>query len=101
MLTKDGLYGIVRHPSYTGVYFGCAGTVICHLDGASWRLFTSVIGHTSAVLLAVYWLLWVLWGGIGIFRRSDIEDKALAQKFGTKWQGYASRVPYKFIPGLI
>lgn len=77
-LTTDGLYGIVRHPQYTGIFLALFGEGVIH-----WPTVFSV-GLYPIIVIAYVWLA----------RR---EERQLIEKFGDKYRSYQSQVPM-FIP---
>ncbi len=79
-LVTDGLYALVRHPQYTGLFLGLFGEGVVH-----WPTVFSVA--IFPVIVLAYYLL----------ARSE-EKKVLAQ-FGDEYRAYQRRVPM-FIPRL-
>jgi methanethiol S-methyltransferase len=79
-LVTDGLYALVRHPQYTGLFLGLFGEGVVH-----WPTIFSVV--IFPVIVLAYYLL----------ARSE-ERKVLAQ-FGDEYRAYQQRVPM-FIPRL-
>jgi protein-S-isoprenylcysteine O-methyltransferase Ste14 len=79
-LIRTGPYSVVRHPIYTGILFGFAGTAI-------------IIGDLLALvafflILATY--LWKIW----------MEEKYLQEEFGDAYARYKKEVP-ALIPLLV
>ncbi|MCW5641479.1 MAG: isoprenylcysteine carboxylmethyltransferase family protein [Rhodoferax sp.] len=79
-LVTDGLYALVRHPQYTGLFLGLFGEGVVH-----WPTVFSVA--IFPVIVLAYYLL----------ARGE-EKKVLAQ-FGDEYRAYQRRVPM-FIPRL-
>jgi protein-S-isoprenylcysteine O-methyltransferase Ste14 len=79
-LVTDGLYSLVRHPQYTGLFIGIFGEGVVH-----WPTIFSVA--LFPVIVVVYYFL----------ARSE-ERRVLAQ-FGDEYRAYMRRVPM-FIPRL-
>lgn len=79
-LATGGLYGLVRHPQYTGLFLALFGEGVVH-----WPTLFSV-GVFPIIVLAY-----------GLLARSE-ERRAIAQ-FGEKYRAYQRRVPM-FIPRL-
>ena len=77
-LATDGLYGLVRHPQYTGLFLGLFGEGVVH-----WPTLFSV-GLFPVIVLA-YALL---------ARR---EEKQMLERFGEAYRAYQRRVPM-FMP---
>ena len=79
-LLTDNIYGIVRHPSYTGLLVRSLG----------WALvFRSLFG-----LVACCALLWF------IVRRIRHEEKVLESEFGEAWENYKGRTRWRLLPGV-
>jgi protein-S-isoprenylcysteine O-methyltransferase len=78
-LVKTGPYAIVRHPIYTGVGFGMAGSAIA-------------LGNAFGLLV----LLGVL---LMLFFRMGDEEKIMIEKFGKEYLEYEKEVR-RFIPFL-
>ncbi len=79
-LVTDGLYALVRHPQYTGLFIGLFGEGIVH-----WPTIFSVA--LFPVIVLVYWLL------------ARSEEKRVLKEFGDAYRTYQRRVPM-FIPRL-
>jgi protein-S-isoprenylcysteine O-methyltransferase Ste14 len=77
-LATDGLYGIVRHPQYTGLFLGLFGEGVVH-----WPTLFSV-GLFPLIVLA-YVLL------------ARKEERRMVEEFGEPYRAYQRRVPM-FIP---
>ena len=77
-LATDGLYGIVRHPQYTGLFLGLFGEGVVH-----WPTLFSV-GLFPLIVLA-YVLL------------ARKEERRMVEQFGEAYRGYQRQVPM-FIP---
>ncbi len=76
-LAEDGLYGLVRHPQYTGLFIGLFGEGIVH-----WPTLFSVA--MFPVIVLVYTLL---------ARR---EETKMVEQFGMRYEAYRQRVPMFF-----
>jgi protein-S-isoprenylcysteine O-methyltransferase Ste14 len=72
-LIVTGPYAIVRHPIYTGLLTGIAGSALARGD---WR---------AALALAIAWL--ALW------RKFRLEERWLLELFGERYAAYRRRVP--------
>lgn len=79
-LATDGLYGLVRHPQYTGLFIGLFGEGVVH-----WPTLFSV-GLFPVIVLA-YVLL------------ARTEEKRVIEQFGEEYRAYQRRVPM-FIPRM-
>jgi len=79
-LATDGLYGLVRHPQYTGLFIGLFGEGVVH-----WPTLFSVA--IFPVIVLAYALL---------ARR---EERQMVERFGERYRAYRERVPM-FFPRL-
>lgn len=76
-LATDGLYGIVRHPQYTGLFLGLFGEGIVH-----WPTVFSVA--LFPIIVVAYVLL------------AGREEKKMVGRFGDEYRAYQRRVPMFF-----
>ncbi len=76
-LATTGLYSLVRHPQYTGLFIGLFGEGIVH-----WPTLFSVVLFPVIVL------------AYGLLARS--EEKRVVEAFGEKYRAYQQRVPMFF-----
>ena len=79
-LATTGLYGLVRHPQYTGLFIGLFGEGVVH-----WPTLFSV-GLFPVIVLAY-----------GLLARS--EEKRVVEQFGEEYRAYQRRVPM-FLPRM-
>jgi len=79
-LATTGLYGLVRHPQYTGLFIGLFGEGVVH-----WPTLFSV-GLFPVIVLAY-----------ALLARS--EEKSMVERFGEEYRAYRRRVPM-FLPRL-
>jgi protein-S-isoprenylcysteine O-methyltransferase Ste14 len=79
-LATTGLYGLVRHPQYTGLFIGLFGEGVVH-----WPTLFSV-GLFPVIVLASCLLA----------RR---EEKRMIEKFGEEYRVYQGKVPM-FLPRM-
>lgn len=79
-LATNGLYGVVRHPQYTGLFIGLFGEGVVH-----WPTLFSV-GLFPVIMLAYAWL-------------ARSEEQRVTEQFGEEYRAYQRRVPM-FIPRL-
>jgi methanethiol S-methyltransferase len=77
-LATDRLYGVVRHPQYTGIFLGLFGQLI------HWPTIPTV------VLFPV-----VVWAYVRLARR---EERQMMERFGDAYEAYRRRVPMFFPP---
>jgi len=77
-LVKNRLYGLVRHPQYTGLFIALFGEGIVH-----WPTIFSVV--LFPVIVFAYWLL------------ARSEERRVEEQYGEDYCAYRKRVPM-FIP---
>ena len=77
-LATDGLYGLVRHPQYTGLFLILFGEGIVH-----WPTLFSV--SLFPIIVLAYSLL------------ARHEERQVIERFGEEYRNYQQRVP-RFIP---
>ncbi|MCB0262802.1 MAG: isoprenylcysteine carboxylmethyltransferase family protein [Calditrichaeota bacterium] len=77
-LVTDGLYGLVRHPQYTGLFIGIFGEGIVHWPTIFSLVLFPVIVFTYAML-------------------ARSEERKMLEQFGEDYRVYQYRVP-RFIP---
>jgi protein-S-isoprenylcysteine O-methyltransferase Ste14 len=77
-LVTDGLYGLVRHPQYTGLFIALFGEGVVH-----WPTIFSVA--LFPVIVLAYYLL------------ARSEERKVEEEFGEEYREYRKRVPM-FIP---
>src|SRR3990167_6423787 len=79
-LATEGLYGLVRHPQYTGLFIGLFGEGVVH-----WPTIFSVI--LFPIIVIAYTVL--------AYR----EEKYMLKQFGERYRAYKERTPM-FFPGI-
>jgi protein-S-isoprenylcysteine O-methyltransferase Ste14 len=79
-LVTNGLYSVIRHPSYMGLLLGLLG----------WALaFRSSVGVLLTLLT-----LWPL------LARIKSEEALLSSEFGTEYDAYRTRTRWRLLPGI-
>jgi protein-S-isoprenylcysteine O-methyltransferase Ste14 len=108
-LATTGPYSVVRHPSYTGFLAAYLGVNLAWaapggwLRDVVWPWLThdaSTVARVAAGGAALVVCCQQLIAVIGLTRRMAEEDKMMRTRFGTEWEQWAARVPYKLIPGV-
>lgn len=80
-LVRTGVYRLVRHPSYTGLFFGYLGLGVAFGD---WLSLAVAVVPNSVIL----WL------------RIRVEERALLERFGEEYREYRA-VTKRFVPWLL
>jgi protein-S-isoprenylcysteine O-methyltransferase len=79
-LVTKGVYGILRHPSYSGAY-------LCYLGSALW------LGAFWGLVLAAVLM------GIAYFYRIEAEERTLEGAFGEAYKHYREKT-WRMLPGI-
>ncbi|KAF8439975.1 hypothetical protein L210DRAFT_3541315 [Boletus edulis BED1] len=106
-LVTHGLYGVIRHPSYTGSLALVLGWQLCVLDrqgvimsliASGWdsNIGQAVVTAASTCVWATTVCMLYLW----LSKRMNNEDAMLEKNFGEEWRAWAKRVPYRLVPGV-
>ncbi len=80
-LLVNGFWGLSRHINYLGEILMATGIVLC-------------LGHPSLIWPWLYPLYYVAL----LFPRQADDDQRCTAKYGSLWEQYKKRVPYKIIP---
>ncbi|KAJ7204934.1 hypothetical protein GGX14DRAFT_458971 [Mycena pura] len=102
-LITDGVYGIVRHPSYTGALFVGVGIGLCTLTPGTWAIeCTGLVrpGEPWSRKVLAIWVVGLSVAFKGLASRMRKEDKMLRERFGAEWEAWAARVPCKIFPSV-
>ncbi|KAI0685345.1 hypothetical protein BC835DRAFT_1310042 [Cytidiella melzeri] len=116
-LIQDGPYGVVRHPSYAGLYGLVIGNAVINFGrGGWWSAFlasgtlrfggdmaNNFAGATVAVGCAVVGalnILYLLPLPYSLAKRCEAEDNVLKSHFGEEWKQWTTKVPYRLVPGV-
>ncbi|EMD40474.1 hypothetical protein CERSUDRAFT_102868 [Gelatoporia subvermispora B] len=100
-LVTDGPYGIVRHPSYTGALLATVGILMCALSRGSWLRESSFMDHTAGRWAVYTWVACKLAASVVIcILRIPKEDGVMRKQFGTQWDDWAKKTPYRLFPGF-
>ncbi|KAG6377736.1 hypothetical protein JVT61DRAFT_14508 [Boletus reticuloceps] len=110
-LVTHGVYGVIRHPSYTGAFGLGVGMILCVFDrrGVIMSLVASAVASgggsdndqavvTATLTCVCVTLLCILY--FGFTKRMNNEDAMLEKHFGEEWRAWAKRVPYWLVPGV-
>ena len=97
-LITSGPYSIVRHPSYAAQLIMLAGNALVIFGPGSYftesRLGRLLPWRTLATFEVVYLAIICA----TLVNRTGKEDDVLKQKFGSQWETWAERTPYKLFP---
>ena len=99
-LVTWGPYGVVRHPSYSGLILGIAGIASVGLGPGSYLYESGMLANPLVAGSAAAWTLWWISVTGAVVRRVSTEDEVLKNRFGQEWEEWAKRTPYKLVPYL-
>ncbi|MBN1152587.1 MAG: isoprenylcysteine carboxylmethyltransferase family protein [Dehalococcoidia bacterium] len=80
-IVTTGVFASVRHPMYTSVFLIYFGLAL--VWGIVWMLVPATFFSIITVAIAVK------------------EEQLLLQRFGSEYEGYLRKVPYRFIPHVV
>ncbi|KAH9942791.1 hypothetical protein B0H21DRAFT_749864 [Amylocystis lapponica] len=99
-LVTWGPYSIVRHPGYSGGSLAllCISQVMLGAGSWFWECgaWDTLLGKVVAIISVGSRVFTVY----SILRRTPMEDRLLAERFGEQWKQWAERVPWKWVPGI-
>ena len=98
-LVTHGLYSYARHPSYTALVLGYAGTFLRVTAPGS--VLYDYLGVDAMRKLTIVLALAIGCVVYAFIRRAEIEDRVLQKEFGEEWDEWARVVRYKFVPGIL
>ena len=78
-LVTDGVYGVIRHPSYLGLLVGTLGWSLVYRSG---------VGLVITALIALV-----------LVARMNAEERLLSETFGSEYEAYRART-WRLVPGL-
>ncbi|THU78091.1 hypothetical protein K435DRAFT_737915, partial [Dendrothele bispora CBS 962.96] len=100
-LVQTGPYSVVRHPGYAAFFLMNSGVMLVHYSAGTGV--GPIIALFSPLLALVYnWTIFCVsaWVCYYFVQRSAVEDGVLKEVFGSEWDAWAKRVPYRFVPGI-
>lgn len=102
-LVTTGPYAFVRHPSYTAAALTTLGALACHTLPGSYFMEEFSVLLSARLIRALAFGLWPLGSLLAIVTLSEripLEDAMLRREFGSQWDEWAQRVPYRLLPGI-
>ncbi|KAE9402950.1 hypothetical protein BT96DRAFT_917888, partial [Gymnopus androsaceus JB14] len=112
-LITSGVYGIVRHPAYSGMFVVYTGIFIwqggspysCTRQmllgsGDSTSHFGSGFGVWGKMMVISY-VVWSVMLLHGTVKRIRAEDTLLFNEFGDEWRRWVEKVPYALVPYVL
>lgn len=98
-LVTTGPYAIVRHPSYTGFIIAAFGVLTVSFLPGSYAYESGMLNTWKVVPITI-WVSFVFYFLGVLIRRIPQEDRALREEFGSQWDLWAQKTPYKLVPYL-
>ncbi|KAJ6516950.1 hypothetical protein C8R47DRAFT_1268772 [Mycena vitilis] len=98
-LITTGVYGVVRHPSYSGGVVSVIGVAMCTLTPGTWIIECTTFAAPRGVIAAIC-VIGLTAAAVGLRTRMQKEDEMLRKRFGREWDEWAARVPCWVIPGV-
>ena len=98
-LVTSGPYSLVRHPSYTAFLIARAGLFVVQVFPGSYVYESGLLaGGWSMVCIGIWeaWILSIVFEVIAL--RVPREDAVLKREFGTEWEAWAKKTPYRLVP---
>jgi len=79
--------------AHVGIYYwwGSRGSIVRE---------SGLLDTTSGAALAAIFMVYDIFGTVSLLSRAPVEDAELHKTFGTEWEEWASRVPYRLFPGI-
>ncbi|KAH9948336.1 hypothetical protein B0H21DRAFT_733815 [Amylocystis lapponica] len=99
-LVTSGPYAFVRHPSYIALVMVFAGMSTCIVGPGSWAMECGALDTRGGMALAATWMVSGTYGIVQLLRRTPVEDRIMQEEFGEAWREWATRVPWRLIPGV-
>lgn len=97
-LITAGPYGVVRHPSYSGMFAVYVGMFCWYGSRGSWLRETGVLETVAGKAVFANLVCGLVVVLVGLLERVSVEDALLKENFKTQWAEWAQRVPYALIP---
>lgn len=100
-LVTTGPYSVVRHPAYPARFVVLLGVSICTFGMGSWWKETGQGSTPAGKVVLSAWVAVVARGVVVLLGvMLPREERLLRKTFGKQWTEYASKTPYKMIPGI-
>ncbi|KAF8803361.1 hypothetical protein BYT27DRAFT_7195679 [Phlegmacium glaucopus] len=99
-LIVSGPYSVVRHPSYTGLMMVFVGWFPWQMSKGSWFMESGLWNTMLGKMVVVTYSSIIILTSYLVLERMSKEDASLRNRFGTKWDDWAKRVPYSIFPGV-
>jgi len=95
-----GPYAIVRHPSYVGTFAVFAGVFMTNMAKGSWIRESGVLETTAGKVAVSFGIAGMLHTVYALLSRAPVEDRLMKKEFGSEWDAWAEKVPWRVIPGI-
>ncbi|EKM51400.1 uncharacterized protein PHACADRAFT_263489 [Phanerochaete carnosa HHB-10118-sp] len=99
-LVTGGPYAYVRHPSYPALWTMLAAALVAWYAPGGY-LHECGAMDTRVAPFVHAWTAAAACIAVGLWRRAPVEDDAMQSQFGTAWEEYRRRVPWRFVPYVV
>ena len=99
-LVTDGVYAVVRHPSYAALYLIWAGLLLSQLGPGSFyeEVMGNVIGKGAKHVFRLGYAGGIACMCVVFVARTYREDKVLRAEYKGEWETWAAKTPYRLVP---
>ena len=100
-LVTNGPYSVVRHPGYVASATTFLGVGLSLMGRDSWFVTSGVARTTGGKVATGAWIIYTTFLLSMFVKRTKMEDALMQKEFGTEWEEWRKRVPYRLVPGII
>lgn len=97
-LVTTGPYSVVRHPSYTAIFMHFPAALMSQMGPGSWWYESGWWSTGVGIAAGVFWSFLMVVFCMLFLKRGWNEDKTMQGEFGEKWDEWARKTPYRYLP---